>query len=200
MPRTLDPELQALINIGHVESHTAAKITLGDDTVLLFATGEFQIGDDLYLPELKEIEALKMSLTQAIDRAAIKVQNVTRVFGQQLTSATDLLDGATAMLGIAFRKQDGTGPWYFDEKMPGDLIAGQIDENEVPLNFVGETYGAQVVGETVASVFPYQQERTPFTNFTDPNDLVNPNPVSGGIGGGGGGRHGRLEPTDFLLI
>lgn len=199
MGRALDPDLQALIDGGHVESHTAARITLGDDTVVRFATGEFEVGEEFYSGEIDEMEPLKMSLTNAIDRTQIKIQNVTRVFGQQLTSAMDRLDGATAMLGIAFRNQNGVGPWYFDEKIPGDVLAGQIDENQVPLNFVGETYGAMIVGETVASVFPYQQERTPFSGFSDPNDLVNPNP--GGSGGFSGydGDRGRILPIDFPL-
>lgn len=207
MPRTLDSDLQALIDTGHRADHTAVVLTLGDagPTVLHFATGQQLVGSDLYLGELKESDALKMSLSTVgpsgnpqVDGCTLKIQNVDMVFGRQLTAASDALDGATAMLGLIFVNPD-TGQTWFDPKMPGDIIGGAIDENEVPLNFVADIYASDVVGETIASVFPYQTP--PVVSgivVSDPNDI----PVGGGgdVGGGGlnggglggGGGRGRL--------
>jgi hypothetical protein len=171
------------------EDHTAVIITLGildeDDEpiVLRLATGERQVGDDLFLGKLRENDPLKLSLLPAQDGCTLKVDNTDMLFGQQLTSASEALDGATAILGLIIVDKD-TGDAWFDPKMPGDIIGGQVDEIEVPLNFIGEIYAAQVIGETDASVFPYQS--TPAANGVitgDPDDLRDPNrdPGSGDI-------------------
>jgi hypothetical protein len=185
MARQLTALLQALIDTGHREDHTAIILTLGDGTVLRFATGNIQVGTDLYLGELAENDPLKMSLQPAQDGCTLKVQNVDKVFGQTLTSISNALDGATAMLGLAFKDKDSGNTW-FDPKMPGDIIAGEINETEVQLNFVGDIYAAQVVGETIASVFPYQTPPSALV-ISDPNDIRDPNDPFG-IGPG----HGRL--------
>lgn len=171
MPRDhLSADLLALINSGHAEDHTCVVITLGDGTILRFSTAALTIGADTFLANLGASDGLKMSLTVAIDRLGLKAQNVDTILGQQITSVSNALEGATAVLGIAFRKQDGSGPWYYDEKMPGDLLTGAVDETWVELPFVGDIYGAQVVGETVGSVFPYQ-DVIPIESRVDPNDI-----------------------------
>lgn len=171
----LDPDLLALINSGHAEDHTCVVITLGDGaTILRFSTAELTVGGNTFLAKLGPSDGLTMSLTNAMDRMSLKAQNVDKLLGQQITSLSSALEGATAVLGIAFRDQDASGPWYYDEKMPGDLLTGAVDEQWVELPFVGDIYGAQVAGETVASVFPYQ-DVTPIEIRFNPNDLPNPN-------------------------
>lgn len=189
MARELNPECQAVIDSsGTVDSrrsdHTAVIITLGDDegTVLRFATAEIEVGEDVFQGLLGESDPLKLSLQPAQDGCTLKITNVNMVFGRQLTAASSALDGATAILGLIIVDKV-TGEAWFDPKMPGDIIAGQVDENEVLINFVGEIYAAQVVGETIASVFPYQS--TPATTGVvsgggDPNDLLDPNRGGGG--------------------
>jgi hypothetical protein len=192
----LSAELLALINSGHAEDHTCVVITLGDATILRFSTAKLSVGADAFLGNLGPSDGLKMSLTVAIDRTGLKAQNVDKILGQQITSVSNALEGATAVLGIAFRNQDGSGPWYYDEKMPGDLLTGAVDEQWVEFSFVGDIYGAQVVGETVASVFPYQ-DATPIENLVDPNDLP-----GGGDDGDIGPRpgRGRLPIVDFFGV
>ena len=174
MSRVLDPELQALIDSGHCEDHTAVVITLGDGTTILrLATAEVNVDGDLFLANLKETEGLKMSLTRAYDRTKLSAQNVDKVLGQQLTGMTNSLEGATAMLGHIFI-DPRTGTVYYDEKLPGDILTGQVDEETVELSFVADIYGGMVVGDTVGSVFPYQ-DPTPAEDHIDPNDLIDPN-------------------------
>ena len=193
MARILDPDLQALIDSGHRADHAAVIITLGDATVLRFATGRQQVGADLYLGELGENDPLKMSLQPTQDGCTLKVQNVDKVFGQQIASADTALNGATAMLGLIFVDEDSGDAW-FDPKMPGDIIAGEVSENEVQLNFIGDIYAAQVVGDTIASVFPYQSTPAAFI-AVDPNDIRDPNdPFDIGP------RHGRLLGDGFLQM
>lgn len=183
MPRTLDPAAQELIDGGHVDDHTAVVITLGTGTVLRFATAGFIYGGNTWLGVLEETGTFKMNNdVQAVDRAMLKVTNVDLAFGQEVTSASEALEGATAMLGYAFRAQDGSGPWYYDEKMPGDIVAGAVDENIVELSFIGDIYAGQIVGEIVSEVFPYQQESGARLRPSDPNDLPVPDDIPRGPG------------------
>lgn len=193
MPRDLPEELQALIDSGHRKDHTALILTLGDGTVLPFATATIQVGVDEFLGVLGQSDALKTSLDATrLDGCTLKVQNVDMVFGRQLTSASDKLDGATAILGIIFEDED-TGETWFDAKMPGDIIAGEVNENEVQLNFIGDLYASQISGVTISSVFPYQNvQLTTRVIAADPNDLRDPNDL------GDGQKKGRL-PDDPSL-
>lgn len=152
MPRVLDADFQALIDSGHAEDHTCVVITLGNGTPLKFSTAALTAGANTFLGNLGESEGLKMTLTVAIDRIGLKAQNVDKILGQQITSVSNALEGATAVLGIAFRNQDGSGPWYYDEKMPGDLMTGGVDEQWVELSFVADIYGAQVVGNDLVGL------------------------------------------------
>jgi len=183
MPRDLDPNCQAVIDSsGTVDSrredHTAVIITLADEagTVLRFATGQVQVGEDLFLGKLRENDPLKLSLLPSQDGCTLRVDNTDKIFGQQLTSAGDALDGATAVLGLIIKDMISGEAW-FDPKMHGDIIAGQIDEKEVQLNFIGDIYAAQVIGVTIASEFPYQSlpPASAITVSRDPNDLLDPN-------------------------
>jgi hypothetical protein len=158
---------------------------------LRLATGSFSIDGNVFQPVLEETGTLKMSLdVKSVDRAVFKVQNVDMVFGRAITSVSDALQGATAMLGFAFRNGDGSGPWYYDEKMPGDITAGAVDENRVELNFIADLYAGFVVGELVSDVFPFQQESGPRLPAGDPTDI--PPPAAPGTGR----EPGRLPDTE----
>src|SRR5882724_1461215 len=152
--RDLDPALQALLDSGTCEEHTTIVITLGDGTLLRFATAELLIDGHTFKANLKASDVLSMSLTKAIDSMVLRVQNVDMVFGQQLTGITNALNGATAMLGIVFI--DKLGNQYYDEKVPGDIIAGAVDETvdppECPIMFVAEMYAGFINGDTIASL------------------------------------------------
>lgn len=303
MPRSLPTWVEDIIATGHREDHTAIQLTLGildeeeEPIVLYFATGFVEVNDpdvQVYQAELRENDPLRLSLQPAQDGCTLKVQNVDTVFGQQLTSASDALDGATAILGLIIIERasgsltfaanpanndtlpalngfnaivfkavagdfpeiqigadlaatlaelaaqleqadgsdldnepllgfgyyaDGTrlvivaheagtagnaftlgtntanitrsgatlaggGDAYFDPKVPGDIVAGAVDENQVDLNFIGEIYSAQVVGETWAADFPFQNApgstaAPPIILVGDPNDLRDPNDPDG---------------------
>jgi hypothetical protein len=198
--RILDPELQALLDTGVCEEHTTLVITLGDGTVLRFATAELLIDGHTFLANLKPSDSLKMSLSNVIDSTVLRVQNVDKVFGQQLTGISNALDGSSGMLGIAFI--DGEGTIYHDDKIPGEIIAGLVDETtdppECPIKFVGDIYAGQLVGDTIASIFPWSTA-PPTVATTDPNDI---GPIGGGFGGGGDGGDddGRITFHKLLIL
>ena len=198
MSRSLEAGLTTLINSGHCEDHTVLTITLGDGTVLRFATASLVISGNTYLANLGESDALKMSLTQALDRMNLKAQNVDKALGQTILGIPTALEGASAMLGVAVKAQDGSGPLYYDDKMPGDLLAGEIDEQWVNLTFVGDLYAGQVIGELVSQIFPYQQDSQPTQTLRDPNDIGPIGPRPGGIDfDPWGPRRGRLPMPDL---
>lgn len=182
MSRVLDPELQALIDGGHCEDHTAIIITLGDDSVVHLATAaavaEVDGEEESFAAQLKESDGLQMSLTSESDNQQLRIQNVDKLFGQQLTSVSNALEGATAELGHIFRNPD-TGAVYYDPKMPGEVMSGAVTENAVDLPFVGDIYAAQVVTDPIAAVFPYQNPPATGPNLDrDPDDTRDPNDPS----------------------
>jgi hypothetical protein len=193
MPRTLPVALQALIDSGHRKDHTALILTLASGVVLRFATATIQVGDDLFQGVLGQSDPLKTSLDATrMDGCTLKVQNVDMVLGRQLTSASTALDGATAILGVIFQNED-TGETWFDPKMPGDIIAGEVNENEVQLNFICDLYASQIAGVTISSVFPYQNAQLiSRVALPDRNDLGDPNDT------GDGHKRGRLPDDPFL--
>jgi hypothetical protein len=176
--RVLDSNLQALIDTGHREDHTALVLTLGNGRTVRFATADIAIGIDEFQPELAENDVLKISFDLASNGQTLKVQNVDRVFGRQLAGATELLEGASAVLGMIFRRNPDTGDVWFDPKMPGDVLAGQIDENAVELKFVADLNAGSISGVPIASIFPYSNPATAITGI---------GPGGGGPPGGGGG-------------
>jgi hypothetical protein len=196
MPRTLSAGLQALIDSGQREDHTCVVITLGNGTVLHFATAELTAGGHFFIGNLGENDPLKMGLTVAVDRTNLKAQNVDKVLGRQLTGISNALEGATAMLAIAFQRQDRTGPIYYDEKMPCDVMTGAVDERWAELPVVGELYSAQVVGDTVSSAFPYQQDAAPTPIINNPDDLPSV-PTGSGSSGGPYRTPGRVPIIDL---
>ncbi len=170
MPRELIPEIEAMIESGHCEDHTAVVITLGDGSPpLRFATAEQQVGSDVFLGKLRESQGLKMSLTAEFDQQIVEASNVDKVLGQQLTSVSNALEGATAKLGTIF-VDEATGDAFFDEKLPCDVFTGAVDENGSALELVADIYSPRIVGVTVASVFTWN-DRVPVESIQDPNDI-----------------------------
>jgi hypothetical protein len=180
MPRDIEEGLQALLDSGSFRRWTAIVITLGNGTVLRFSRAEFEAGGHTFLARLGESGALLMSLQgQSTDRQDLKANNVDKVLGQQVIGA-GALDGATAMLAVAFQHRSGEGPIYYVEKMPGDIVSGAVNRPSVKFSFVGELYGAIIAGEKVGAIFPYQDTAqtaiAPIRRIpNDPNDLPDPN-------------------------
>jgi hypothetical protein len=185
--RELDPALQAIIDTGRYYRWTAITITLGDGvTVLRFARAEQTVGGNTFLGKLDTPTPLKLSLQgQVNDWMSTKAENLDLSLGQELLNVAGALDGATAMVGTLIQSKDG-GPVYYDPRVPCDVETGVIDRQWAELPLIAEMYNGLIVGETVASIFPYfQNVQSPA--LLDPNDIRPP---------GGGGPGGDLDPGE----
>lgn len=205
MPRELRPELEALINSGHCNWQTTLDITLTSGTPLHLSSCETFIDrfgvTRQYLARLvsDKIRPLDISMDIETDGMEVAVTNADPAFGQQFTGAERELDGATAIRGVMFIDRDlpfEDGQHILDLNFPGELIAGEVGEEEVNFELVSEIDSVIVAGRTIAEEF---QWREPVS--AQPIDILppwpgpNPNPEPGpGPRYGGGGRWGDIEP------
>jgi hypothetical protein len=184
--------LDALIEASAVRQVFTLDVQLKSGEELHLATAPVTIGDNLYAPVLKEPGVVKLSAFADDDSQALKVSNVEYEFGQALTGAENALDGARATSGLLFVDDEGGGQWY-DERMPGELLAGEVTEEAVSFDLVDELYAVVVAGERVVDVHPFRQPPAPVVR-PDPNDTIGRPPFTGpGVTLPGG-----LDPGDDL--
>lgn len=169
MPRVLDPNLTALINSGHCEWFSTVDITLTDGTQVHLATEQRTVNSINYIAKLSGLDPLILSLTHEQDYVVFKVANVDQIMGQTLTGATRMLDGATATLGIVFVSD--TGILYYDPKIQGDVLSGDVTDQDVSFELVTATDSVVISGRTVASAFPWREPLQPAPT-SNPDDLV----------------------------
>lgn len=214
MGRDLDPELDALIQASVASADDPATlrqvftldVQLNDGTELHLSTQPVEMNGNLYSPILKEPGVLRLTLFADDDTQDVKVSNVEPQFGQTLTGAQNVLDGARATSGVLFIDVATADQW-FDERLPGELIAGEVDEEKVDFGLVDELYAIIVAGERVIDVHPFRQPPAPEVRpdpvDNAPTSLPNPDPTRGWIPPGGRGddfgeRPGRYQmPLDF---
>lgn len=176
MPRELRPELEDLISSGHCNWHTCFDIVLTGGTELFLSTGEIYVNrfgkDQQYLAKVRpDVDELEMSLDLEMDGIKFKVSNVDMVIGRTLTTSTRKLDGAEAIVGILFiEKGQPLEQAIWDAKMPGQLVSGEVVDEDVDFTLISIVDGIIVAGRTIADEFQWQE---PISNVpdSDPNDL-----------------------------
>lgn len=189
MPRELRTELETLIATGHCNWATAIDVVLTGDVPLHFSSSEiyvnrFDVSDRQYLAKLRNIQALEMSLVPEDDMITFDVANVDTVVGQTLTGAERRLDGARATVGTIFIDRADSnfaaGQHIYDARMPGELVAGEVADENVGFTLQSDVDAVTISGRTIASEFQWR-EPVSVVPLSDPLDL------GGGLGGGGGG-------------
>lgn len=196
MPRELRPELEALIESGHCNWHTAIDLELTSGTELHLSTGEIFVDrfgiERAYLAKLRDVGQLDMSMDIEVDQIAFKVANVDMVAGRLFTGATRQLDGAQGSRGVIFIDRDADfslGQHILDQNFPGELVAGEVSDETVDFTMPSVVDTVIVPGRTIASEF---QWREPVSNIPlgDPSDIPPYVPGGGGVLRDGGGRYG----------
>lgn len=215
MARELDAALAALITAARADADDpkglgqifTLHIQMNDGTELYLATAPCEIGGHTYTPILAEPGLLRLSMFSDDDTQEPKVSNVEPSFGQTLCSAVNRLDGARATSGVLFRDEE-TGAEWWDERLPGELLGGEVTEERVPFDLVDEVYAITVSGERVVDIHPFRQPAAtaarPDPNDNQPGGLLQPDPVAGWMPPGGrgddGGRPNRFPvPADIFL-
>lgn len=185
MPRELRPELEALIAAGHCNWHTTIDATLTGAVELHLSSGEVFVNrfgiNRQYLAKLRNIQALEMSLEPEDDMTSFDVANVDTVMGQTLTGAERRLDGARAIVGTVFIDRNdpdfSAGQHIYDAKMPGELVAGEVGDENVGFTLQSDVDAVVVSGRTIASEFQWR-EPVSVVPLRDPSDIR-----PGGLGG-----------------
>ncbi len=202
--RGLSAEIMALLARGRgYGTQSVVDITLSDGTELHFATAELMINGVQYLAKLHNTETLKLATeTDEIESISLDIDNVDQELGTYLAAEVNLLNGATAVLGIVFIDYEIEGfieediPLaYYDEKLSGDVYNAAVNDQANPpvVTFVLDSDLDSVIiqGKTVFEIFPSvtspsTAERPPFHNdlplrrgggFPDIDD-----PIDGGGG------------------
>jgi hypothetical protein len=205
VPRELRTELETLIDSGHCNWATAIDITLTGLPPVHFSSTEivvdrFDVDNRQYLGKLRDIKSCDMSLDPEVDQIEFGAANVDMVMGRTLTGATRRLDGAKAVRGVIFIDKDldfEDNQHIYDPTLPGELVAGEVGDEEVAFSLISEIDSVIISGRTIASEF---QWREPLSNIPlrDPSDI---GPFGGGGGrgtdlgdGNGGGRYGDFDP------
>lgn len=201
MARTASPEIDALLESGAFESHLYLDITLRDGTLLHFSKARFDAGATEYLGRVTEFDTLKMSLTEIVDHMNVRLSNIDKEMGQSVTGASNLFNNAMCVHGMAF-KDPVTGAVHLDEKIPGDIVPGDVEDETVSATFYSEIEMGFIAGTTLGEAFPFS-EPARVIDRVDPNDLGSGDgryPIHGGgrddFWGGrdeGGFRHGELN-------
>lgn len=215
MARELDEALQALIAAARANAPDpkglrqvfTLHVQMNDGTELYLATAPVTINGKTYTPILAEPGVLRLSMFADDDTQEPKVSNVEPSFGQTLCSAVNRLDGARATSGVLFI-DDATGAQWWDERLPGELLGGEVTEERVPFDLVDEVYAITVAGVRVVDIHPFRQP-PPTSARPDPNDnlpggLPQPDPTGGWMPPGGrgddGGRPNRFPvPADIFF-
>lgn len=177
-------------SLSHGVPRTALRITLGGGQELLFATGEFDLGGELFLGKISVKDALTLDLTSAQEGQQFNISNVELSLGHLLINTPNVLDNCAASV-YGYHKNKETGEEFLDEKMFGEIRTSDIDGELIDAKFVGDVDAAGVYqGELIAGDFPDAQiEQINAPSAPVFNDIVN-------VDNGDPGYYGRYPVAD----
>jgi len=146
MPRDLPTGLKELqsTRTGWAETHTTLALKTKHGNFWL-ATSRLVVDDVRYTPDLRETGELKQSLTSAVDRVEVSIQNVDLVFGLKFVAAVDALHGARAVVGRYWRDLRN-GAEYHKALLTGVVVSAPGNEQAVTLTVVSELYASRQIG------------------------------------------------------
>ena len=179
MARDLNQNLVAALS--RCTRRSTLTVTLGDGTVLNFATAEIEFGDTLYLGKLAPVDALNLELTTATEGVNLRVSNITLDLGRNLINTPDVLSGTNAVFGVYFFDPD-TGNEFHDPKIAGEIEVGDIDGDWINLFFKSKVHAARYTGVQIAAAFPFQADPEIAPIPAQFNDIENVPQSAGGMG------------------
>lgn len=193
MARDLSSALAALIASGDCKQYQTLDVLLADGTPLHLSSKPVTVGTTVYQPVLDEVEDAQIGLTSDDDSQEFKAANVDMVLGRTVTGQANLLDGATAIAGTVFVDK-ATGTAYYDERLPGALLSGEVTDKQLTLDLTDEVYATIIEGKTVDELFPFRPSPPP-EDRPNPNDLQPPERPGDEFDPDPGGHGGRYRPS-----
>jgi hypothetical protein len=144
MPRRLTPTIRAVLDAGYAQTHDIMDITLPAtgalSSVTLHCGGSkgLTVDGNLYLPVLRSINQIKMSLGGNSDMAEATLENVSRTFGAVLADTERPLDGATVVIKRAFLIDENTDTYESVIIFNGVIQNVKVDQNLVTLSILSD--------------------------------------------------------------
>lgn len=159
MGRTVTSGLQALLDKRSCNTQSTLSLILAKGAgEYHFATEAFNTGLSTFTADLRSQDALQQSISTPTNRAAVRIQNVDKLFGTVITN--EALKKAEASIGRYYRDENNlgaTGEWV--ELFRGDVIPLEINEAEAILEIVhdltaaGFCVGAYTLAENCQLVY-----------------------------------------------
>lgn len=142
MTRDSSVGFSELLHSGVAESHSTLKLTMriGQRQVELYlATARVVIDGVVYAPYLKETGAMQLSLTRADDSVEVRLQDASKLLGNDLALALDALRGAQAEYGRYWRDLASRKTSH-QPLLSGVVASIRADKNAVTLMLVSNSY------------------------------------------------------------
>ncbi len=150
MPRRMPTGLPELMSMATAwaETHSLLRLETKQGTFHL-ATARLKVDEIDFVPTLQDSAQLKQSITQAVDRVEVGIENVDFSFGLKFVTVIDALHGARATFGRYWRDLRN-GAEYHKWLLNGVIIAAPGDEELVRLTIFNELYASrQIAGRLV---------------------------------------------------
>lgn len=182
MARILPTNVETMLP--HCRVRTCITIILANASVIRVADAGLTVGGNTFLPLLSSISPLRMGLTKSADQISGQISNISLAFGQTLIAEDGALDNNYTEIGVCFEDLE-TGEKYYDEKISGEIIKSQIDDENFSFKFESDLDAAEFYGKAVVTEFPdvvVVSPNLPPRASDDFSDLINVyNPNEGSI-------------------
>lgn len=174
MPRKLPTGLKELMSVRNrwAETHATLELRTKGGNYWL-ATSELSVDGVGYQEDLRETGDFKQSLTSAIDRVDVKIQNVDLVFGLKFSGQIGALHGARAVVGRYWRDLRN-GAEYHKRLLTGVVVSAPGDDESVTLTVVSELFASrQIGGRLVARNCQWRFKDATTCGYVGPLSLCN---------------------------
>lgn len=143
MPRSISPQLAALLALPSLETQSTLVLTYSDGvTVKRLATADLTIGGQHFTPFLKRVGEIQQSLAKTVDRVGITLQNVDKLFGLDIAGEASALDMAEAVVGRFFRNPRDESQTAHANLFRGRVTNVSADENQITFDVISDIVAA----------------------------------------------------------
>lgn len=142
MGRPLSTNLTNRLADPSVETQSTLDLTLTNATEYHFSTDAFTgTNSEVYTADLRRIGEIKQSISQSIDRVEAEIQNIDKIFGDEVVGET--LVKATAVVGRQYGRNEIHGSLKaWAELFRGEVRVLDLDENVARIEIINDLAAA----------------------------------------------------------
>lgn len=202
MPRSTSPTLESLLP--HCETQSTVDITLRDDTVKYYCTGDEELeltppgADDpvTYLPDLIRVGELKETLGQPTNRISVKISNVRNdsELGKTISAATRKTELADVVIRRLYRDADDPETFEWKHFFTGKAVSvvaeqeviedGELNQTIRPFVAFDVIDDIEAAGTCIATETLSPNNGWKFPDVPDQSPPGSGDNPGGGVGGG----------------